>query len=99
MVLRSSTNASTPFSALFSSFAALALLCESPLVLRFSLIIGLILGSLANALSAETYQLANGETLTGELLLSGANDQGIQIKVGEGNYQRVPWTNFTQGDL
>ncbi len=69
-------------------------------MLKFSLIIGLIFGSLACAIAAqETFQLANGETLTGEVLLTGANDQGIQIKAGEGNYQRVPWTNFSQGDL
>jgi hypothetical protein len=84
---------------LFSSFAGPALLCESRLVLRFCLIIALILGSLARAVAAETFQLANGESLSGELLLTTANDQGIQIKVAEGNYQRVAWTNFTQGDL
>jgi hypothetical protein len=28
-----------------------------------------------------------------------ANDQGVQIKVGEGDYQRVPWTSFSQEDL
>ena len=69
-------------------------------MLKFSLIISLIFGSLACAVAAqETFQLLNGETLTGELLLSGANDQGIQVKVAEGNYQRVAWTNFSQGDL
>ena len=69
-------------------------------MLKFSLILGLIFGSLACAVAAqETFQLLNGETVTGELLLTGANDQGIQVKVGEGNYQRVPWTNFSQGDL
>ena len=28
-----------------------------------------------------------------------ANDQGVQIKVGEGDYQRVPWASFSQDDL
>jgi hypothetical protein len=28
-----------------------------------------------------------------------ANDQGVQIKVGEGDYQRVAWTSFSQDDL
>src|SRR5215831_10360653 len=83
----------------FSSFAAVALLCECRLVLRFCLFIGLILASLTRALAAETFQLANGESISGELLLTTANDQGIQVKVAEGNYQRVPWTNFTQVDL
>jgi hypothetical protein len=47
----------------------------------------------------ETFKLANGDTLTGELLLASANDQGIQIKVGDGKYERVPWANFSQEDL
>ena len=48
---------------------------------------------------AETFKLANGETITGELLAGSDNDTGVQIKVGEGKYERVPWANFSQEDL
>jgi hypothetical protein len=37
--------------------------------------------------------------VTGEVLPTTANEQGVQIKVGEGDYQRVPWTSFSQEDL
>lgn len=50
-------------------------------------------------LRADTFKLANGQTLTGELLPTTANDQGVQVKVAEGDYQRVPWTSFSQEDL
>ncbi|HWQ90528.1 MAG TPA: hypothetical protein VN673_02565, partial [Clostridia bacterium] len=49
--------------------------------------------------AAETYKLANGETVAGEVLTASANDAGVQIKLGEGEYQRVPWANFSQEDL
>jgi hypothetical protein len=45
---------------------------------------------------ADTFKLNNGETLNGEVLPTTANDQGVQIKIGEGDYQRVPWTSFSQ---
>jgi hypothetical protein len=41
----------------------------------------------------------NGETMTGELLASSGNDLGVQIKVGDGKYERVPWASFSQEDL
>jgi len=69
-------------------------------VRRFSLIIGLfICGLLATAARADIFKLNNGDTITGELLAASANDQGVQIKVGEGKYERVPWANFSQDDL
>ena len=33
------------------------------------------------------------------MLATTANDQGVQIKVGEGEYQKVPWASFSQEDL
>ena len=70
------------------------------MVRRFCLIVALWLGwLLAGAAYAETFQLANGETITGELLTGSENDIGVQIKVGEGKYERVPWANFSQEDL
>jgi hypothetical protein len=70
------------------------------MVRRFCLIAGLLLGLLlAGAAYAETFNLANGQTLTGELLVGSENDLGVQIKLGEGKYERVPWANFSQDDL
>jgi len=43
--------------------------------------------------------LTTGETLTGEVLSTSANDQGVQVKVGEGEYKKVPWNSFSQDDL
>lgn len=59
----------------------------------------LISGLVGGTLRAETFKLANGESITGELLAASANDQGVQIKTGDAQYQRVPWANFTQEDL
>jgi hypothetical protein len=35
----------------------------------------------------------------GEVLPSSANDQGVEVKVGEGEYKRVDWGSFSQEDL
>ena len=68
------------------------------MVRRFCLIVALVVGGwLAEAAYAETFKLGNGDTLTGELLAG--NDVGAQIKVGEGEYKRVPWADFSQEEL
>ena len=54
---------------------------------------------LAFTAGAESYKLTNGETVNGEVLPTSANDQGVQVKIGEGQYQRVPWASFSQEDL
>ncbi|MCX6927115.1 MAG: hypothetical protein NT154_28505 [Verrucomicrobia bacterium] len=70
------------------------------MVRRFCLITALLIGGLlAVAAYAETFKLANGESMTGELLVGSENDVGVQIKVGEGKYERVPWANFSQEEL
>ena len=69
-------------------------------VRRFCLIVGLwICGLLAGTGLAETFRLNNGQTISGELLAASASDAGVQIKKGEGEYERVPWANFSQEDL
>jgi hypothetical protein len=69
-------------------------------VRRICLIVCLALWSLGwGSLGAETFRMSNGETITGELLLPSAKDEGIQIKVDEGKYERVPWASFSQEDL
>ena len=48
---------------------------------------------------SEIYKLANGESVTGELLVSSANDNGVQVKVGDGDYKKLDWSQFSQDDL
>jgi hypothetical protein len=70
------------------------------MVRRLYLIVALSVGGLlAGAAYAETFKLANGETLTGEMLMGSANDMGVLVKAGEAKYDRVPWANFSQEDL
>lgn len=69
-------------------------------VRKFCLSIALIAFVIfAGLLRADTYQLATGETLNGEVLATSANDAGVQVKVGEGEYKKVPWDSFSQEDL
>jgi len=73
---------------------------KSPLVRRFCLILSLFAASLVmRGYGADTFPLLDGKSITGEILPTGANEQGVQIKVGEGQYEKVAWTNFSQGDL
>jgi hypothetical protein len=51
------------------------------------------------ATRAQTFQLNDGRSVSGEMLVPSANDAGIQIRVGEGQYERVPWGKFSQEDL
>ncbi|HOX56268.1 MAG TPA: hypothetical protein PLC99_05200 [Verrucomicrobiota bacterium] len=70
------------------------------MVRRLCLIVAVLAGGwLVSQAYAETFKLANGETLTGEALVSSASDAGVQIKVGDGKYERIPWANFSQEDL
>ena len=48
---------------------------------------------------AESFQLLDGKTVTGEVLLGSANDNGLQFRIDDNQYERVPWSNFTQEDL
>jgi hypothetical protein len=59
----------------------------------------LVFGLLTSEVKADAFKLTNGETVNGEVLPTTASDQGVQVKVGEGDYQRVPWTSFSQEDL
>jgi len=76
-------------------------ICYGNSVVRsFCLIIALLaLVFVAGSLRADTYQLSTGETVNGELLPTSANDAGVSVKVGEGEYKKVPWDSFSQEDL
>src|SRR5258706_2940092 len=73
---------------------------ETAVVCRLCLILGLsVFGLLAGAARADTFKLTTGETLNGEVLPTSATDAGVQVKVGEGKYEKVPWSSFSQEDL
>jgi hypothetical protein len=73
---------------------------EKAMVQRIGCILILaFLGLLTRASGAETYNLVSGEVVSGEMLVPSANDLGVQIKIAEGEYQRVSWAQFSQEDL
>ena len=53
----------------------------------------------AFALQAENFELVDGRTVSGELLATSANDLGVQIKTGEGTYEKFTWAEFEQSTL
>jgi hypothetical protein len=76
-------------------------ICYGNSVVRsFCLIIALFaIVAFTGSLRADTYQLTSGEAVNGEVLPTSANDAGVSIKVGEGDYKKVPWDSFSQEDL
>jgi hypothetical protein len=73
---------------------------QQSVVRRLSLFLCLLLcGWVLSARAADQFHLSTGEVLDGEMLVSTANDQGVKIKVGEGDYKTIPWGNFSQEDL
>jgi hypothetical protein len=69
-------------------------------VRRLLLLLGLVAGGLlAAGASADTFKLVNGETITGEVLQTTADEQGVRIKVSDADYTTVKWANFSQDDL
>src|SRR6266481_290423 len=69
-------------------------------VRRFCFLLGAFFwGFAAGAAEVETYKLTTGEEMSGELLTASANDAGVQIRTGEGKYEKVPWDRFSQEDL
>src|SRR5262245_7093203 len=66
---------------------------------RFGLALMLSLACCACFIAAEkeTYQLENGEAVTGEFIT--ADKDGLLLKAGDGSYKRTPWSQFTQESL
>ena len=47
---------------------------------------------------ADTFQLSDGQTLTGDVV--SFNENGLIVRLPEGKYaDRVPWSKFSQVDL
>jgi hypothetical protein len=60
--------------------------------------IGIVIcGLLAGAARADTFQLSDGSTLTGDVV--SGNENGLQLRLGENSYTNVPWVQFTQDEL
>jgi hypothetical protein len=58
----------------------------------------LLCGLLAGIAADETFLLDDGQSVTGEIILP-ANNDGLNIRVGQGKYERVPWARFSQETL
>ena len=67
--------------------------------IHFLVVLSLLCGLLAGGARGATFQLGNGQTMTGELVESGSNDATALINVGDNKYERVPWGQFSQEDL
>jgi hypothetical protein len=73
---------------------------QQSVVRRFLTILCLLLcGAVLSLRAAEQFHLVTGEVLEGDMIAASANDQGVKIKVGEGEYKNVPWGNLSQEDL
>ena len=71
---------------------------------RLAIVLGLVAIGLVGAAvcpaGAATFQLNSGETIEGEPVYQGANQQGIVFKKTDGSFApRVGWTNLTQSAL
>ena len=84
---------------IFPFFGGSHLLSKAMVRTLYAMTAALVFVLITGQLHADSFKLASGETLSGEVLPTTANDQGVQIKIGEGDYQRVPWTSFSQEDL
>ena len=62
------------------------------------LIYSLFLGSVT-ATFGVTYNLENGNTISGDPLMSTAGDAGVKIRLGDGTYTNLSWGTFSQKDL
>ncbi|HET7626108.1 MAG TPA: hypothetical protein VFM25_12665 [Verrucomicrobiae bacterium] len=68
-------------------------------IFRF-ILIGFCLGGLMAGIAlADTFTLNDGKTISGEVIEGSVNASGVQVRVGDNQYQRVPWSNFSQNDL
>jgi hypothetical protein len=63
------------------------------------LLLGVLLcGWLVMSLQAQTYELTDGSTVSGEIILPASSD-GLNFRIAQSKYQRVPWDKFSQAAL
>ena len=51
----------------------------------------------AGSAFGDTFKLMDGTTVSGDIV--DFDDNGLRIRLGDGNYSRTSWTNFSQSDL
>lgn len=66
-------------------------------MLKFFLTIALIISAAATAW-AESFKLADGSTVEGEIVLPAKAD-ALQLRLGGGKYEKVPWEKLSQETL
>jgi hypothetical protein len=83
----------------FSSFGPGGLLGKHAVRSFYLIGIGICLcGLLTGRLRADTFQLIDGQQMTGDII--SANESGIILRLGDGKYSdRVPWAKLSQADL
>jgi hypothetical protein len=82
----------------FSSFDRGHLLGNFPVRGFYFFGMGLCLcGLLAGRVHAETFELIDGQKLTGDIV--SYNESGLQLNLGDGKYERTAWAKFSQADL
>jgi len=54
-------------------------------------------GLLTASACAETFQLTDGQSLTGDIIKP--NESGLLLKFSNGKYNTLPWAKLSQGDL
>ncbi len=83
----------------FSSFAFRRLLGKCSVSRFFTiLVLWLLCAFAAGFANAETYQLKDGQSITGEFV--SGDEHGVLLKLGENKYsERIPWGKFSQSDL
>ena len=64
---------------------------------KFLVFFSLWLGLTAGALAAETLTLADGTTVSGDIVKS--DDNGVMVHTSEDAYTNLPWAQFTQDSL
>src|SRR5262245_49310468 len=77
---------------------------QKAMIHRLAIVLGLVAVGLLGAgklpAGAATFQLNTGETIEGEPVFQGVNQQGIVFKKTDGSFApRVGWTNLTQSAL
>lgn len=64
--------------------------------LKLIILLALVYGAVA--LRAETFELNDGKTVTGEII-GKPTDTEIQLKIREGEYRKIPWSDLSQATL
>jgi hypothetical protein len=82
----------------FSSFDRGHLIGKFPVRGFYFFGMGLCLcGLLVGRGHAETFELIDGQKLTGDIV--SYNESGLQLNLGDGKYERTAWAKFSQADL